>query len=197
MARLTKEQYREQAAAKVAAAQELLAAEVAALVTGDDWRRFLDSQARLHDCDANIVMLIVAQHAQAYQEGRVAEPTPTYVAGFDTWAALDRHVALGGDPLDVGVDPWRDDGHLGVGARQPLDLAGRHRAAAYHEAWLAGDHQADGVDGRSVGGHLGQAPPTGAAAGSASCGGSTIPAATVALVASSTRTKLQGIRSLR
>ena len=95
MAKLTKEQYREQAAVKVAAAQELLAAEVAALVTGDDWRRFLDSQARLHDCDANIVMLIVAQHTQAYQEGRVPEPTPTYVARFDTWAALGRHVTRG------------------------------------------------------------------------------------------------------
>ncbi len=95
MAKLTKEEYREQAAVKVAAAQELLAAEVAALVTGDDWRRFLDSQARLHDCEADDVMLIVAQHAQAYQEGRVPEPIPTYVAGFDTWAALGRHVTRG------------------------------------------------------------------------------------------------------
>jgi hypothetical protein len=38
MAKLTREQYRERAAAKVAAAQEVLAAEVASLVTGDDWR---------------------------------------------------------------------------------------------------------------------------------------------------------------
>jgi len=95
MAKLTNEQFREQAAAKVAVAQELLAAEVAALVTGGDWRRFLDAQARLHDCDGNDVMLIVAQHAQAHLEGRVPAPAPTYVAGFDTWAALDRHVTRG------------------------------------------------------------------------------------------------------
>ncbi len=35
----TREQYRERVAAKVAAAQEVLAAEVASLVTGDDWRK--------------------------------------------------------------------------------------------------------------------------------------------------------------
>lgn len=95
MAKLTKDEYREQAAAKVAAAQALLAAEVAALVTGDDWRRFLDAQASLYDYGANDVMLIRAQHAQAHAEGRVPEPTPSYVADFDTWAALGRRVTRG------------------------------------------------------------------------------------------------------
>ena len=70
----TKEQYRERAAAKVAAAQEVLAAEVASLVSGDDWRQFLDLQAHLHDYSANNVMLIFAQHAKAYEEGRVRGP---------------------------------------------------------------------------------------------------------------------------
>ena len=95
MERLTKEQYRERAAAKVAAAQELLAAEVASLVTGDDWRRFLDFQALLHDYSANNVMLIFAQHADAYAQGRVPEPAPTYIAGFETWRALGRTVERG------------------------------------------------------------------------------------------------------
>lgn len=95
MAQLTREQYREQTAAKVAAAQEVLAAEVASLVTEQDWRRFLDFQAKLHDYSANNVMLIFAQHAKAHQEGRVPEPTPTYVAGFETWRALGRSVERG------------------------------------------------------------------------------------------------------
>jgi phage replication-related protein YjqB (UPF0714/DUF867 family) len=95
MQKVTREQYRERVAAKVAAAQEVLAAEVASLVTGDDWRRFLDFQVMLHDYSANNVMLIFAQHARAYEEGRVPEPAPTYIAGFETWRALGRTVERG------------------------------------------------------------------------------------------------------
>lgn len=95
MATLTREQYREQAAAKVAAAQEVLAAEVASLVTGDDWRQFLDFQSTLHDYSANNVMMIFAQHAKAYEEGRVPDPAPSYIAGFETWRALGRSVDRG------------------------------------------------------------------------------------------------------
>lgn len=95
MATLTREQSRDRAAEKVAAAQEVLAAEVASLVTGDDWRQFLDFQAKLHDYSANNVMLIFAQHAKAYEEGRVPEPSPSFIAGFNTWRALDRQVDRG------------------------------------------------------------------------------------------------------
>ena len=69
MEKPTRDQYGERAAAKVAAAQEVLATEVASLVTGEDWRRFLDFQAMLYDYSANNVMLVVAQHARAYEEG--------------------------------------------------------------------------------------------------------------------------------
>ena len=95
MEKLTREQYRERAAAKVAAAQEVLASEVACLVTGEDWQKFLDFQAMLHDYSANNVMLIFAQHARAYEEGRVPEPAPTYIAGFETWRPLGRTVERG------------------------------------------------------------------------------------------------------
>ena len=95
MSAQTKAKYREQAAARVAAAQEVLATEVAALVTGDDWRQFLDFQAKLHDYSANNVMLIFAQQSKAYEEGRVPDPAPTYVAGFRTWRALGRQVDRG------------------------------------------------------------------------------------------------------
>ena len=91
----------------MAAAQEVLATEVAALVTGDDWRQFLDFQAKLHDYSANNVMLIFAQHAKAYEEGRVPDPTPTYIAGFNTWRALGRQVDRGQHGYaDLGADAF-------------------------------------------------------------------------------------------
>ena len=95
MTRLTKEQYRELTAARVAAAEAVLATEVAGLVTGEDWRQFLDYQAKLHDLDADNVLLVVAQHRSANEQGRVPDPVPSYVAGFDTWKALGRHVERG------------------------------------------------------------------------------------------------------
>ncbi|MGH3632196.1 MAG: ArdC family protein, partial [Sciscionella sp.] len=95
MATQTREESRERTAAKVVAAQDVLTAEVASLVSGDDWRQFLDFQSKLHDYSANNVMLIFAQHAKARAEGRVPDPTPTYVAGFDTWRALGRSVDRG------------------------------------------------------------------------------------------------------
>lgn len=82
-------------AAKVAAAQEILQAEIGRITTGDDWRRFLTLQSRLHHYSANNTQLIWTQHAQAYAEGRVTEPDPTYVAGFTTWKALGRSVNRG------------------------------------------------------------------------------------------------------
>jgi hypothetical protein len=121
MEKLTRDQYRERAAAKVAAAQEVLAAEVGALVTGEDWQQFLDFQAMLHDYSANNVMLIFAQHARAYEEGRVPEPTPTYIAGFETWRALGRSVERGQHGYAV-LAPMRST------RRQARDAEGNVRA---------------------------------------------------------------------
>jgi hypothetical protein len=121
MEKLTRDQYRERAAAKVAAAQEVLAAEVGALVTGADWQQFLDFQATLHDYSANNVMLIFAQHARAYEEGRVPEPTPTYIAGFETWRALGRSVERGQHGYAV-LAPMRST------RRQARDAEGNVRA---------------------------------------------------------------------
>ena len=77
------------------ASPETLAAEVTALQSGEDWQRYLAFQARLHTYSPNNVMLITAQHAFAYGEGRVGAPEPTYVAGFNTWRALGRSVDKG------------------------------------------------------------------------------------------------------
>lgn len=48
MRKLSREVYEARLAEKVAAAQEVLEAEVSSLVTGEDWVRFLQLQSRLH-----------------------------------------------------------------------------------------------------------------------------------------------------
>ena len=93
--RLSKEEWAERSAAKVAAAQATLAESVSTLVTGEDWMAYLAFQARLHCYSPNNVMLIASQHAQAFVEGRVADPVPSFVAGFNTWKALGRSVDKG------------------------------------------------------------------------------------------------------
>ncbi len=68
---------------------------MAALSSREDWRRFLDFQARFHQHSPNNVMLIHAQHAQAFADGLVPTPEPGFVAGFNTWKALGRSVVRG------------------------------------------------------------------------------------------------------
>ena len=81
--------------AKLEALQQKLTEAVGALVTGEDWRRALEFAARFRSRSFNNTMLIYVQHYAAYQQGRVPEPTPTYVAGFKQWLSLDRHVMKG------------------------------------------------------------------------------------------------------
>lgn len=51
--------------------------------------------ARLHRYSSNNLILIAMAHAAAYREGRVATPTPRYIAGFNTWKLLGRTVDKG------------------------------------------------------------------------------------------------------
>ena len=89
------EEWAERSAAKVAAAQATLAESVSTLVTGEDWMTYLAFQARLHCYSPNNVMLIASQHARAFMEGRVTDPVPSFVAGFNTWKVLGRTVDKG------------------------------------------------------------------------------------------------------
>lgn len=75
--------------------QQQLSESVAALVTGEDWKRALTFAAQFRGRSFGNTMLIAAQHFAAYNEGRVPEPTPTYVAGFHQWLSLGRHVVKG------------------------------------------------------------------------------------------------------
>lgn len=68
---------------------------VGELVTSQDWKRALEFAARFRSRSFNNTMLIYVQHQTAFAEGRVPEPTPTYVAGFKQWTSLGRHVDKG------------------------------------------------------------------------------------------------------
>jgi len=81
--------------AKLEALQQQLSESVAALVTGEDWKRALTFAAQFRSRSFNNTMLIYVQHYSAFNEGRVPDPTPTYVAGFHQWQSLGRQVAKG------------------------------------------------------------------------------------------------------
>jgi hypothetical protein len=91
----TKEETR---AAREARLEELhgqLTGAVEGLVTGQDWARALSFAARFRSRSFNNTLLIWAQHQETFEQGRVSEPYPTYVAGYRQWQALDRQVARG------------------------------------------------------------------------------------------------------
>ncbi|GAB4085027.1 hypothetical protein GCM10028784_16570 [Myceligenerans cantabricum] len=81
--------------AKLDALHDKLTAAVEQLVTGDDWRRALRFAARFRSRSFNNTLLIWVQHTTAHDQGIVAAPAPTYVAGFQQWRALGRHVMKG------------------------------------------------------------------------------------------------------
>lgn len=81
--------------AKLEALQQQLTASVAALVTGEDWKRALEFAAKFRSRSFNNTMLIYVQHYAAFQQGRVLDPMPSYVAGFRQWLSLNRQVAKG------------------------------------------------------------------------------------------------------
>lgn len=74
---------------------ERLVASVQALIASDDWKHALEFAARFRSRSFNNTLLIWTQHLAAYESGNVAEPMPTYVAGFKQWQALGRSVVAG------------------------------------------------------------------------------------------------------
>ena len=68
--------------AKLNAVHEKLTNAATSLVTSEDWRSALEFAAQFRSRLFDNSLLIYAQHVAAYQEGRVPEPTPSYVAGF-------------------------------------------------------------------------------------------------------------------
>lgn len=79
--KLSQKQRAARTAANAAAAVEVLEAEMAAIHPGEDWKRFLELQAKLHIYSPSNVALIYAQHTA---ERRVTGIAPGCVAGFTT-----------------------------------------------------------------------------------------------------------------
>jgi hypothetical protein len=79
--------------AKLDALHERLAGAVEQLVSGEDWRRALEFAARFRARSFRNTLLIFAQHEEAFEQGEVPGPEPSYVAGYRQWQALGRQVA--------------------------------------------------------------------------------------------------------
>jgi len=128
----TAEERAERSAAKLAEAHEMLAAEVVAIQSGEQWRAYLALQARLHRYSANNALLIAAQHARAYSAGLVSAPEPSVVAGFNTWRALGRVVERGQHGYAV-LAPLRYD------RRVAMDSSGEVRSLGHSESAAPGE----------------------------------------------------------
>lgn len=80
---------------QIEALQARLAGAVEALVTGDDWRRAIEFAARFRSRSWRNTLPIYEQHELAHELGLVDAPAPTYVAGYQQWKTLGRHVRKG------------------------------------------------------------------------------------------------------
>lgn len=82
--------------AKLEALEERIVRSVEELVSGEDWRRAMEFAAQFRSRSFNNTLLIWAQHVDAYEQGRVPTPTPTWVAGFQDWKKMGRWAEAGG-----------------------------------------------------------------------------------------------------
>ena len=91
----TNEETRAAREARLEELHEQLTGAVERLVTGEDWARAVSFAARFRTRSFNNTLLIWTQHHAAFGQGRVAEPYPTYVAGYRQWQGLERQVVKG------------------------------------------------------------------------------------------------------
>lgn len=80
---------------KLRALQDKLIAGVEQLVTGEDWKRAVEFAARFRSRSFSNALLIAVQAAEAYEQGRIPSPDPSYVAGYRQWQQLGRQVRAG------------------------------------------------------------------------------------------------------
>lgn len=91
----TDEEARAARDAKLEQLHERLTAAIGRLVTGEDWKRALEFAARFRARSFNNTLLIWSQHLAAFEQGRVPESVPSYVAGYKQWQTLGRQVSKG------------------------------------------------------------------------------------------------------
>lgn len=115
---------RESAVERMSLAQQTLAAQVAALQSGEQWQQYLALQARFHCYSPNNALLIAAQHHRAFLDGAVKAADPSWVAGFNTWKALGRSVDRGQHGYMV-LAPCRYDRRVAVDGEGSARRLGR------------------------------------------------------------------------
>lgn len=91
----TRQEARKERGAKLDELHERLTGAVEQLVSGQDWARALAFAARFRSRSFNNTLLIWVAHADAYEQGRVPEPLPSYVAGYKQWQQFGRQVEKG------------------------------------------------------------------------------------------------------
>ena len=79
---------------KVRELHDRLIAQVEALVTGEDWARYLSMAARFHSYSASNLWLMLAQRPDLATTG-------DRVAGYQTWKRLGRHVNRGAKGIAI------------------------------------------------------------------------------------------------
>jgi len=140
---------------RLEAVQQRLTESVAALVTGEDWRRALEFATRFRARSFGNTMLIYVQHYEAFKAGKVPNPTPTYVAGFKQWQSLGRHVQKGQSGYAIlapntarfasstpeKADSWR---RLGRGEKPIGGEVVRTKMIGLHPAYVWDVSQTDG-----------------------------------------------------
>jgi hypothetical protein len=131
---LTREEAAAARSARIEAAQAVLDDAVAGIRSGEDWKRFLDLQSRLHGYSANNVMLVCAQHLALFEQAKVATPLPSYIASYNKWQELGRQVEKGQTGLAV-IAPMRGT------KREAVDGEGNIRPLSKGEATVAGERE--------------------------------------------------------
>jgi hypothetical protein len=91
----TADEVREAREAKLTELSGRLEGAVSKLVSGEDWAAAVRFAARFRSRSFANTLLIFAQHQDAFEQGRVSEPFPSYVAGYQQWKTLVRQVAKG------------------------------------------------------------------------------------------------------
>lgn len=133
-----------------------LVSEVESLVIGEDWRRALEFATRFRSRSFHNVLLIHRAQSDAFEQGLVPTPIPTYVAGFRQWQSLGRSVMKGQPgaqimaPIKIRVasmtpeDPasWR---RLASGERAKPGEATRYKMAGVRPAYVWDVSQTEGA----------------------------------------------------